>query len=355
LFFVDQNAALGDALYAPAADVDHAYATGGYSAGYSAGSNSVMCVARAYNQSVSVTINGSPVLFEEAADATLFPATYAVRITERDPADIDNPQVWTRTVNSQTGNAITLSSALTGFDSAKRYRVTFDDFDACVTAQKLKAFQADSADGLILDASGAFLYKSSAAERNWTSNDAAPVLEMIPSLAYADGAGRDVGHETALVLLLDNLLDYKTGGNQPVLFAERSNTANAGAYQLVYLAPIWLTREGLSNAVTRELAVSILHRSTDGTSATVRVSICRARPTSTSNLDVARGSVYAEMYRTTTSTSYVASTVSYLDASVKDPNTGRAWLLVECSYKGATLGVRQLQEGARIQPQAWVL
>lgn len=355
LFFVDQNALLGDALYAPAADIDSTYTSGGYTAGYDPTSNTVRCVARAYNQSVSVTINGSPVLFEEATDATMFPAGYAVRIIERDPADINDPQVWTRTVSSQSGNDIVLSSALTGFDTAKQYRVVFDDFDACVTAQKLKAFQADSADGLILDASGAYLYKSASAERNWTANASPPVVEMIPALTYANGAGRDVGHESALVLLLDNLLDYKTGINQPVLFGARSNTANAGAYQLVYLAPIWLTREGLSNAVTRELAVSILHASTDGTSATVRVSLCRARPTSTSNLDVSRGSVYAEMYRTTTSTSVVASTVSYLDASVKDPDTGRAWLLVECSYKATTLGIRQLQEGPRIQPQAWVL
>ena len=364
LFFVDQNAVLGDALYAPAADIDHTYTTApyliegdvaGYIAGYEDLSRTILCVARAYNQSVSVTINGSPVLFEEDTDATLFTAGYAVRIIERDPADINNPQVWTTTVVSQTGDLITLAAPLTGFDSAKQYRVVFDDFDACTTAQKLKAFQADPTDGLILDASGAYLYKSASAERNWTANASPPVVEMIPALTYADGAGRDVGHESALVLLLDNLLDYKTGINQPVLFSARSNTANAGAYQLVYLAPIWLTREGLSNAVTRELAVSLLHRSTDGTSATVRVSLCRARPTSTSNLNVSRGSVYAEMTRATTSTSYVASTVSYLDASVKDPDTGRAWLLIECSYKATTMGIRQLQEGPRIQPTAWVL
>ena len=355
LFFTDRNATLGDALYAPAADVDSTYSSGGFTAGYNAGYNTVRCVARAYNQSVTATINGVPVLLEEATDATLFPAGYAVRIVERDPADINDPQVWTTTVASQSGDDIVLAAPLTGFDTAKQYRVIFDDFDACTTAQKLKAFQADATDGLILDASGAFLYKSQSAERNWTANASPPVIEMLPALAYADGAGRDVGNETALLLMLDNLLDYKTGINQPVLFPARQNTANAGVYELVYLAPVWLTREGLSNAVTRELSVSILHYSTDGTAATVRVSLCRSRPVDASRLNVSRGAVYAEMYRSTTSTSVVASTVSVLDAAVKDPNTGRAWLLIECGYKAGTLGVSRFQEGPRVQPQAWTL
>jgi hypothetical protein len=353
LLITERNATLSGALYAPAADIDDTYGTGDYDAGYDPATKTIKCYERRYNQSVEYYVNGFPVLDEESADASYFEATYKVRIIERDPASAANPQVWEDTVASRTGNFVTLTTGLAGFDTTKKYRIVFDDYDAVVTTQKTKAFQADDADGMILDLSAPYTYTSSAS-RNHDSNSLTEI-ELIPSAVFQDGAGRDVGSEAALMRLLDNEIDYKTALNCPVLFnTVRINNFVGATYKLLYLAPIMLTREGLSNAVIRELHVAPWFRSQDGRTVNVRVTLCRDRPTTGSLYNVNRGTVYSEMTRSTTSTTWQKASASQLDCRVKT-NYGIAWLMIEGSFRCEVRGLHQCSEGPRLQPQAWVI
>jgi hypothetical protein len=350
MFFTDANATLSDALYAPAADLDDTATTGGFDAGYADGTRTIRCYAQRYTQTTEYEINGTPVLVEENADATFFAAGYKVRIIERDPVDPLSPTMWERVVESQSGNDIVLTVALSSpaWDNTKTYRVVFDDYDVAVTAQQLKTFQADDADGLILDSSGPFLYGSGSSDLNYESNGLNANVELVPNLVYADGAGRDVGHEHALIKQLDNFVDYKSAIQTPVLWNEgRSNDNHWGSYLLVAVIPVYLSLEVLSSAVLRELNVGIQHRSTSGVFATVRVTLARGKPISSSLVDVNRGTIYSEMTRTTSSSTWQTSSASPLDARVKVPATGLAYLLIECGFRAECRGIHQMSESIR--------
>ncbi len=350
LFFTDKNATLSNGLYAPAADIDDTVSTGGFDAGYASGTSTIRCYAQRYTQTTEYEINGSPVLVEENADATFFAAGYKVRIIERDPVDPLAPVMWERTVISQSGNDIVFTVALSSpaWDNTKKYRITFDDYDVAVTAQQLKVYQADDADGLILDASGPFLYGNGSSDLNYETNVASADVELVPDIVIVDGAGRDVGHEHALIKQLDNFIDYKSAIQTPKLWnAPRSNTLYGGSYLLVAMIPLYLSLESLSSAVLRELNVGIQHRSTSGYTSTVRVTLARAKPSGLTLIDVNRGATYSQMTRSTASTTWQTSSTSALDARVKVPATGLAWLLVECSYYASCRGIHQLSESIR--------
>jgi hypothetical protein len=206
---------------------------------------------------------------------------------------------------------------------------------------------------MVLDSSAAYMYTSGSTSRNYEANSLTEI-ELVPSATFADGAGRDVGAEAALMRLLDNEIDYKTALNMPVLFNTVRTNTSSSIYKCIYLAPIQFAPEGLSNAVTRELSVAPWFRSADGRTVSVRVSLCRDRPNTSSLYFVNRGTVYSEMTRSTTSTTWQKATASELDCRVKT-YYGLAWLLIEASLKCEVRGLHQCSEGPRTQPQAWVL
>jgi hypothetical protein len=157
-----------------------------------------------------------------------------------------------------------------------------------------------------------------------------------------------VGHEHALIKQLDNFVDYKSAIQTPVLWNEgRSNDNHWGSYLLVAVIPVYLSLEVLSSAVLRELNVGIQHRSTSGVFATVRVTLARGKPISSSLVDVNRGTIYSEMTRTTSSSTWQTSSASPLDARVKVPATGLAYLLIECGFRAECRGIHQMSESIR--------
>jgi hypothetical protein len=272
-----------------------------------------------------------------------------VQIIERDPLDPAAPVMWERTVLSQSGNDIVLTAALSSpaWDPTKKYRIIFDDFDAVITVQKTKSFQADDADGLVLDSSSPYQYVGGSGDTRYEANPATPDIELVPDICYADGAGRDTGHETALLRQIDNFIDYKSAIQMPLMWSTPLVNTGNDAYVLQAAIPIFLSTEVLSATALRELSVGIQHRSSTGASASVRITLARSKPTNnTSRVSINRGAVYSEMTRTTTSTTWQTSSNTALDCRVKDA-AGMAWLLVEVGYLAEFRGFSQCSESVR--------
>lgn len=354
LFFTDVNPTLQSAPYAPAADVDYAAVTGGYDAGYSVSELKLRCFPHSYSQTVDGLLNGSPIVIEDPYDASRFVAGHKIKIIERDPIDLTAPVIWERTVASQTGNDIVLTTALSSpaWDNTKKYRVAFDDYNAIVSAQQAWAFSASSVDGLILDTAQPYLYGSGTPPGSYEANpaqSAQELVELMPDIVPLDGAGRDVGYEKQLIRLVDCMIDYKAT-SAPMLFdIPVSNTTYVGSgfgFQLVAATPIYLTDEMLSGSVRRELSAAPMFRSLDGRAVFLRVSIYRNRPTASTVNDQSPGTVYDGVVFETTSTAWVIPSPDVLFAEIKN-NLGMCWLQIECSYYCETRGLARFSEGPR--------
>ncbi len=293
----------------------------------------------------------------EALDATHFPIGSSVTIIEIDPADPTDPSIHTDTVAGQSTNTITLTDGFTGFDSNKKYRIIPGNYaDASTTQQAGHAFLASSTAGTVDSSRVPYQYAVGASHiddaTSWTANAADDAVELPPDAVYADGAPLDVGHQAAINRLINNLVDYKTAISSPFLVGstgeEMSGNGATGTYVLTAILPIFLTREVLiSNTVTRLMTIAPLMKSSDGASASVRVTLTKRKPTSESLDDVDRESTVSEATFTTTSTTYTVPTAKTLDiAGNKHPN-GLAYLLIECTSKARCLGLAECQEGAR--------
>lgn len=349
LFFTDTNPDKHGAAYVPSADINENWTFGTFTAGYSSSTSEIATLANRYSETT------------EGVDAESFPIGAKIRIIERDPADPTAPVYWDRIVASQGGVYIGLTAALSSpaYDATKRYHVIFQDYDDVLTSQRVKTFQADRTDGLILDATQPYYYGSGGADSTFTTNAAiatayganTTAVEMVPSLIRIDSAGRDVAHEAALIRLLDNLIDYKLTVQGPHLSnTVLSNTTVTGTgYLLVSYFPIYLTSEVLSNAVYRLLTVAPWAYSTDGTATKIRVTLSRERPSFPTTANVAWAGTFAQ-YEWTGITSTTPGTLAdgTLTANVKNPSTGEAWIAIECGFKCATRRLAKLILGARV-------
>jgi hypothetical protein len=322
------------AQYVPCAQVDDTQANGGYNAG----TKVLTCYAHRHSES------------GEAADASWFPAGSLVRVIEIDPVDPAAPATWDNGVVSQTGNTITLTLALTGWDAALKYRVVSDSYgDASATQQTAYAYQADDADGLVADARLPYQYAFGITDTTTiTENSASDQLELPPDGSFGDGIGRDVGHEAALNRLCNGVIDRKSAHSSPVVQnTVMAGTGVSGTYKLVAVRPIYLGGDVLTTSVTRSVSVSAWFRSSDGTSSTVRLTLARECPSDDTDLnDIDRGQFYDDESFTTSSTSWTAGTAANLSAAVKNID-GMAYLLVECTVKAETRGACKVQVGPR--------
>jgi hypothetical protein len=319
--------------YVPCAQVDDTQAN----AGYNAGSKVLTCYAHEHTES------------SESADATFFVATDKVLVIEMDPATAASAQSWSDTVASQTGNTITLTTGLAGWDSSKKYRVIYDSYSTCTTAQKAKTFQADDAGGLVADTVQAYGFSYYPGIQGVTSIAAVLATET-PSRhatnAYGDGKAYDVGYERDAARLANNLIGYRRSRQQPTMYSEVRNF-NAGApgsvtWQLIEMQPIYVGIGELGHR-TRLLTVAPRMRSTDGSTAEVRVRLCRLRPTGTTMYDVSFLDPYQSATFTATSTTFAVSTAQTLNIShlkLSDAlNGGWGWLTVEVKTKTELTGL----------------
>lgn len=347
LFFTDQNPDRQGPQYVPSADINDLYSVGGYDHGYLGAGPSIYCVTNRFTEST------------EGVDAASFSDGDKILIVERDPLDPDNPTKWERTIatGGVSGNAITLTAALSSpaWDANKKYHVLYQDYAAATSAQHAKAFQADDATGLVVATAQPFLYGSGQPDSTYTAN-VLPTsitgsdIELPPNSRYADGAGRDVAHEAAMIRLANNLIDYKGAYQFPMLMNSvvSNTTATSTSYLMVAYWPIFLSLEIPSNAVYRLLTVAPWAYSTDGTSTKVRVTLSRERPSFASATDPPWQGTFGQYEWTgITSTTPVTLATGTIATNVKNPTTGRAWVVLELGYKCATRGLARVVEGPR--------
>jgi hypothetical protein len=322
------------AAYAPAAIVDDTAGGGGYNAGTK--------VLTCYEHKCSES--------GEAADASHFTAGFKVRITQRDPASSAAPLTWVDTVASQTGNTITLTTGLAGYDATKHYIVTYDDHSTQITAQRAKVSQADDADLLIQDVRVPFVYNATISDPfgGITLNSTSDPIELPADNSYGDGKALDVAHEMALVRLATNLMDYKTAHSSPTLGTTQTGSGATGTWKLTAFRPIFFGPMILSSACYRQLTVAPWMRSSDGTTANVRVTLTNVRPSQDTVNDIDLSIDAVSVSFTTTSTTWITGSSQTIDMRNALAFDGLAWILIECSVKAETRGLAICQEGPRV-------
>lgn len=323
--------------YVPCAQVDETHAN----AGYNAATFALTCYAHEHSQSTDV------------ADASWFGADDAVRIIEIDPMVASAATTWTRAVASVVGNVITLQSALSSpaWDSAKKYRVIFDSYANCEVTQTPHVFQADDADGLVADSRQAYEMISSGAAQSasYEESVATDLPARHSTLAYGDGVPLDVGYERDAARLANNLLHYKGGRQAPQTYGVSRTYSGTGAYRMTDCQPVFVGMMALGQFQTRKLYVAPQFKSTDGASATVRLTLLRHPPSGDSLDDVTRSSAYQEATFTTTSTTYVVPDAQGLDVRhlrlADGAYCGIGYLIVEVTAKAEHIGLARRYVG----------
>lgn len=315
--------------YSPAADV----------ASYDDPSKTLTCTAHAYSES------------SETADAARFPAGSKVRIVEIDPDDPTNPDTWLRTVDSQSGNDIVLTVALSApaYSASKSYRVISDSYTNAVTAQQSDVYQADDADGMIADTLHAYtMGQNPAQEETYTDENVLAEPALYAQLAYGDGVPLDTGYERDIARLCNNLVNKRTA---PLFHTLNRGTKQASTWSvsavkaIVAVVPVYFG-PGDILAGDRHVRVLVWFKSSDGSIATVTVSLCRHPPLGSASYDtdtttpsyVLVGPTDTQSVSTTTSANYVSGTVE-LSLRVIDPASGEGFIVVEVNNKAITRGI----------------
>jgi hypothetical protein len=327
------------AEYAPCAQVDETATN----AGYDVATKVLTCYTHKHSEAT------------EAVDLSRFANGDKVRIVEIDPADPTAPLTWDDTLaGTPTSTTCRVTTGLAGWDNTKRYRLIFDDYTDAVTTQRTKSFQADDADALVQDLRAPYEYGIGGSVVPVTLAAGGDMVELPPNLSYGDGRGRDTGHETALIRLVNNLHDYGSSHQMPMLSQSAINSGGGGGFGahtwlMVMCKPIYLGEVLLLNDIARYLNIAPYSRSTDGTDASTRITLAQRPPIGESFFDVDRGpaGTFADWTFITTSTSFAHVTVGQLDCRMKN-NDGSAWLIVEISEKAETWGVSRCWEGPRI-------
>ncbi len=308
-------------IYHPSAEVDITVSGGGFTNGYN--SATVEIALSQYEHSDSTLA---------IADVTNVTVGDKIIVVEIDPSSPAAPLYWERDVLAKSGNNVQLSSALTGYDGTKNYRLISQTYSAATTAQRAFAYQAD-VDGLVEDTVVPFLHgvgKPASATADIPGYGAAAheaVHERYSLLAYGDGRPLDVGYERGMLRSVQNFHEHKSAIQSPMLEDVARTGGGVGDSSIYSLAPIFL--QGSVPAGTRYLYVAPVFRSTSGATATVVVTL--------SDLPIPGGSASAVLYRgikyvqatfTTTSTTLATATAQGLDLHVV-PESGESYLTIE--------------------------
>lgn len=174
-----------------------------------------------------------------AVDASHFAQGDYVRIIEADPADASNPQTWLLTVSSvdSANNAITLSGALTGWVSTKRYILQYDDYATLDsnnrTAQVAFTFLADDGDRQVQDLTAAMIWNSGAFDENAAAPVTSTGLMRPPDLCYSEGEPLSAHTVQALAAAVNNCKAHVCNQHPICLFPQSPPVVTDSDYDLV--------------------------------------------------------------------------------------------------------------------------
>ncbi len=335
------------AAYCPSAQVDDTVGSGGFSAGYNSGTNTLRVYAHACSESA------------DAVDRSHFVAGNLIRIVEIDPAVAGSPTVWDRTILSVSGNDITLTSGLSSpaWDPALKYRLFSQPYSVAQTSQQAKTYQADNADRLIENLRAPYGYAYFGAGQDWggAESSAADLPRRHSIYAFGDGAPLDTGNAQDACNNANNLIHYKTAVQTPVMYSdETAPVLTPAVYELCRVEWVWLGNGRLQEpGKTRRLYMRPIHRSSDGSTATMRVTLSRTPPRSTTDPPSREGVTFVNPYLqtswATTSTSNVRGSLDSLRTHFLDLGTGYlaggGWLCVELTDKARFVGWATLYLG----------
>lgn len=320
-------------------------------ASYNAGTKVVTCEAHEQSEA------------GDAADASNFPIGSHVDVVQIDPDNPAAPLSWTNDiVAAQTGNDITLTTGLAGFDATKKYRLYATGYANATTAQRDKAFQANNGNGQVasLRAAYALGHFGTGQVTTFTDSPATEAFERPADLAAADGAALDTGHARGEARGVNALISYLTAAQQPEVVETISYVGGAGGtWQLAYAAPVFVGVGLTSVDWTRKLYVSPTILKAGAASADVRVTLAQrmprsADPTVFSRNDIVRLGPYVEHTFTTTSATFenqtaVGLAIDHLQLG-EGPLGGWGWLMVELGNHASFRGFGSLYVGPMVQP-----
>jgi len=322
-------------VYSPCAQVDHTAGSGGW--------DGTTLTLKPHEHSEST----------DAVDSTHFADGDVVRIVEIDPATAASPTTWTRTIGAVGTNTMEFTAALSSpsWDSAKKYRVISDTYANAVSTQKADCYQADDADGLIADLAQAYEYGFGLNQgTTWTDEAVSTQAALYSTYAYGDGKPLDVGYERDCARLVNNFVSHRSAPSMPrPLTLDAQGTASK--VRSVVLIQRVCIGPGLLGGQRRKLWVRPMYKSSDGSSATLTVTLCRKRPTgngrhitSSTTPEYTFPAPSQSNTWTTTSTTLAAGTafgysLAHLDAD------GKGWLVFECTPKMITRGTAVCRVG----------
>jgi hypothetical protein len=279
--------------YSPACRIDDTASSGGYSAGY----NAAVPGFKVYTGTFS----------DGGTDSSYFAANDKIRIIEIDPSVAASPTTWTAQINgTPTSTEINLKAALAApaWDAAKKYIIVPDTYSAVQTSQQDKTFQADDADGLIENARNPFGLSvlGSSQDPTFTGNVATTLPSRPSTYAYGDGKPLDVAYEFQAAELANNMVSYKTAPICPEVYTDTRTHSGSTDYLLTDVIIVGVGEGRFPAPLTRKYYVAPRMRSTDGNTATIRVSLCKLWPQGDSLNDALLPEPYASVTFTTTST-----------------------------------------------------
>lgn len=336
----DRNA---QAPYSPCAQVDDTADAGGFASGYNSGTATLRCYPAEHSEAAS------------ADDASHFATDELIVIVEIDPPVAASPLMWSRAVDVVSGNDITVTPALSSpaWDDTKKYRIISAAYATADPTQQTDAYQADYTDGLVENTRQAYALISSTVGQS-TNPTASPSTELparYATLAIGDGKPYDTGYDRDIARGLNNLVDYKTPSQQPTIHETADTFAGAGTYELVRQCPIRIGRGMLPSTKTILLWVAPMFKSTDGNTATVRVTISKLGGGDADRDDPAFFEPYVQVSFSRTATTFAIVTADDIDTRHTNRSEsvlgGWAWMTVEINSKVSSHGLGHVRIGPR--------
>lgn len=320
-------------------------------ASYTAGTKTITCDAHAHSST------------GQAADAANFQTGDAIVVVERDPSNPAAPLSWSRNVASQTGNTIVHDDVALGtgggetaYDATKSYMVISAKYTSSQATQKTDCYQADDADGLIQDLAQPYEYAFHSDGHVFAEDDPATNVALYADVAYGDGQPLDTGYEKDLCQIINNAVSYRTAPSTPSMHTAKSVAATpaAGIRSLKRILPIVMHPGDLARG-DRYLWVAPVFNSDDGSSAAVRISLCRTLPTGNSlvvtdedNPEYQLGPVRESHTWTSTSTSEAPGAAYPFHFRSLDAE-GEGWLVVELYAHAEFRGLAEVRAGRYLE------
>lgn len=339
--------------YAPSANVDSTYSSGGFTAGYD-GVDTLYTESHAYSHDVNYDTKRGTESDTESIDAANFAAGDKILIIERDPASAAAPDYWERTIDSVSGNEITLTTGLSSpaFSSSKKYLITYQKYSQVQSSQEDYAFQADDADYEV-EGDPFYHYSTRTQDTGYVGYTPADA-ELVSDLASGDGRPRTPAHDKAIANTLNMFIDYKSAHQAPFLNGDSVLLSVFSEWRVWSVMPVFLGTEILNNSVHRFLKVAPWFFSGDGSSVSVRVTLTASLPTVRSGAvpndnqsDFQYTSAFSQATWTTSSTTPSTGSDKYLRIS-KSMAYGVAYLILEInSDKCGLYGLAECIEGER--------